>query len=261
MSSKAKSGMSAVRQFFERVFSPPNTFTPGATSFTGPIRDGQGQAEYHAAVVNDNPFTLTILHSWLSGGLFTQDKTLVAVLDPATGKFVADLIAPVTKRYIQLTISAPGPGLGAAFEAGLYFNPRASFASISATISVSPLVTATITGVTQSQNIETIVALAAATTFNGAARACATNESFGVSAFVQAGVGALDVTVLVENSSDGGVTWREVDTIKLVGGVGESRTLNRTYSTTRNHYRASITNNDAVNALAATELVTMQKPI
>lgn len=118
-----------------------------------------------------------------------------------------------------------------------------------------------ITDVIQQQNIETIAPLAGGATFNGAPRNCLTFESFGISAYAEAAAGSLDVTVLVENSSDGGVTFREVDTVKLVAGVGESRTLNRVYSVTRQHYRVSIINNDAVNALAATELISMLKPI
>lgn len=119
----------------------------------------------------------------------------------------------------------------------------------------------TIAGVDQDQAIETTTPLAAGAAFAGASRDCDKFESFGISAFVTAGVGALDVTVLVENSSDGGVTYRFVDSVNLVGGVGASASLNRVYSVTRQHYRVSITNNDGVNALTVTELVSMRKPI
>lgn len=120
---------------------------------------------------------------------------------------------------------------------------------------------ASINGVEQDQAIETVAPLGAGATFTGAARDCDDFESFGISVFVTAGVGALNATVTVENSSDGGVTFRSVESVNLVGAAGASETFNRVYSVTRTHYRVKITNNDGVNALTATELISMRKPI
>lgn len=134
--------------------------------------------------------------------------------------------------------------------------------AVDATISGAIVVGAiTIMGVDQDQVVETVVPLASGVTFTGGSRDCDKFESFGVSVFVTAGAGALNVTVAVENSSDGGVTWRPVDSVVLAGGVGASASFNRVYSVTRQHYRAKVTNNDGVNADAVTELVTMRKPI
>jgi hypothetical protein len=117
-------------------------------------------------------------------------------------------------------------------------------------------------GATQIQNIETVVPLAAGATFVGAARDCINFESFGISVFVDPDAGvAIDATVLVENSSDGGVTFRTVDSIPLAGAVDATVTLNRVYSVTRQHYRVSITNNDGVDAMDASELISFLKPI
>lgn len=132
MASKAKSGLSAVRQFPEKVLEPPNTFVGGAASFMSSIRDGKGHSEYHVAAANLTAFTLKILHAWRTTGPFTLDQTLAAIVDPETGLFVAEIIAPISKRYIRIVVDAPGPGLDAAtFEVGGYFLPRPSGAIIS----------------------------------------------------------------------------------------------------------------------------------
>lgn len=125
-----------------------------------------------------------------------------------------------------------------------------------------PGVAAIITGLTQVQNVETVTPLGASATFNGAARDCINYESFGISVYVEADPAApLDTDVVVENSSDGGATWRTVDTISLKNSVnGSNKTLNRVYSVTRQDYRVSVTNNDGT-ALVATEVVSMLKPV
>lgn len=130
MSSKAKSGLSAVRQFSEKIVEPPNTFVGGATSFLSGIRDGKGHSEYHVAASNNTAFTLRILHAWRTTGPFTLDQEVAAIVDPVTGLFVAEIIAPISKRYIRISIDAPAPGLGVDFEVGGYFLPRPSGAII-----------------------------------------------------------------------------------------------------------------------------------
>lgn len=122
--------------------------------------------------------------------------------------------------------------------------------------------TVTLLGVTQVQNIETVAALAAGATFNGVARNCINYESFGISVFLDPDAGqALDCSIVVENSSDGGLTWREVDTIPVAAAADASETINRVYSVCRQHYRVSVVNLDGLNALDATEVISMLKPI
>jgi hypothetical protein len=127
MSSKAKSGMSAVRQYTEsiRQLTPPNTFVAGATSFTGPIRDGKGHSALHVGSSNNTAHTVKILQAWRSTGPFVTVATQAAALDPVSGLFTAEMECPIIRKYIQVVIDAPAPGLGADFEVGGYFLPRA----------------------------------------------------------------------------------------------------------------------------------------
>jgi hypothetical protein len=127
MSSKAKSGLSAGRQFPEKILEPPNAFTPGATTFVSSIRDGRGHSEYHVAATNTTGFTLKVLHSWRSTGPFVLDQTIAAIADPETTKFVANIIAPISRRYIKIHVVAVAPGFNVTdFELGGYFLPRPS---------------------------------------------------------------------------------------------------------------------------------------
>lgn len=140
--------------------------------------------------------------------------------------------------------------------------PRNGYVQPVEGISGGAAIPVSVSGVTQVQNIETVAALGAGATFNGAARSCINYESFGISVFVDPAAGqAINATVLVENSSNGGATWRTVDTIPLSGSANATVQLNRTYSVTRQHYRVSITNNDGANAMDATEVISMLKPI
>jgi hypothetical protein len=113
----------------------------------------------------------------------------------------------------------------------------------------------------QVQGVDQVLPLAANTATPANSRDCILYESFGISCFVKAGAGSLNVTVLVENSLDG-ATWDPVDTIQMVDpAIGAGQSLNRVYSVTRQFYRVSAKNNDAVNALAVTRLVDMRKPV
>lgn len=114
--------------------------------------------------------------------------------------------------------------------------------------------------VVQVENVETTAALGSGGSFTSTGRDLINYQGFGVSVFVTAGAGSLDVDVLVENSQDN-ITYREVETVNLTGGVGTSASFNRVYDTTRQFYRVTLTNNDGANALATTELMTLQKPI
>lgn len=114
---------------------------------------------------------------------------------------------------------------------------------------------------TQVQNVETSAPLGAGASAVGSSRDCINYESFGISAYVAPSAGqVLDVTVLVENSTDG-VTFRTVDTINLSGAADAAAQLNRVYSVCREFYRVTVTNNDGAHALSATELISMLKPI
>jgi hypothetical protein len=131
MSLKAKSGLTATRQFPEKILEPPNTFTGGATSFTSGIRDGKGHSSLHVAAANATPFTLKILHSWRTTGPFTLHKGVLSTLDVETFLFVAEVLLPVAKRYVKIVVDAPGPGLDTnTFEIGAYFLPRTPLSSI-----------------------------------------------------------------------------------------------------------------------------------
>lgn len=127
MSSKAKSGMSAVRQYTEsiRALTPPNTFTPGATSFTGPIRDGKGHSAIHVGATNDTVFTLQILQAWRSTGPFVLVAQQTSAVDPVSGFHTVEIECPILRKYVKVVVSAAAPGLGANFEVGAYFLPRA----------------------------------------------------------------------------------------------------------------------------------------
>lgn len=129
---KAKSGLTAVRQTWEDWLIPPIPFTIGATSYTSSVRDGKGQASAHIAISNTNAFTLLILQAWQSAGNFVQTLSVVAAVDPITGLYVADVVVPISRRFIkfQVTNLAAG-GLSTAFEAGAYLMPRADSTSSS----------------------------------------------------------------------------------------------------------------------------------
>jgi hypothetical protein len=129
MSSKAKSGLSAVRQFVEKFFGlqPPNTFSVGAPSFTSNIHDGQGHSSIHVSVTNNTQGSLQVLMAWRPTGPFVQIFQKTTAVDPESGLHVAEVVCPVVRRYVKVrfTPSATPPGLGANFELGSYFLPRA----------------------------------------------------------------------------------------------------------------------------------------
>lgn len=126
MASKAKSGLSAVRMFPENILVPPNTFTPGSTTFVSSVRDGKGHAAIHVGVTNDTAFVLTILEGWRSSGPLVQARSIASAADPVTGFHVVDVTMPIQRRYVKISLAVPAPGLGANFECGAYFLPRTS---------------------------------------------------------------------------------------------------------------------------------------
>jgi hypothetical protein len=120
--------LTAVRQTFENILTPPNTFTIGAASFSGPIRDGKGHSEVHAAVNNGLvPGTLRVMQAWLSAGPYVQVASVATSLDPIAAIQKADIVVPVVRRFVFILFSPTSPpGLDAAFQLGSYFQPRSS---------------------------------------------------------------------------------------------------------------------------------------
>lgn len=110
------------------------------------------------------------------------------------------------------------------------------------------------------QNVESKAPLAGGATFNGATRDCEDYSGFGVSVHLVGGVVATNVDVVISYSDDNGVTWREAYRQNLIVGIGVTVPFNQVYCPTRRYARASLVNQTA-NALAATELITMQRPI
>lgn len=261
MGSKAKSGLSAVRMFPESVLTPPNSFTVGAASFTSAIRDGKGHAEYHVGVVNDTAFTLQIQHAWLSTGQFTEDQTIASVADPVTGKQVAEIIAPVTKRFIKVVVTAPAPGLGANFEAGIYFQPRASGGVIASGGGGGGVAASvTVIGNQQVQTVEALPLLAGGASFDGVEKDNLNFEAMSASLTLASGAGTTIVVKFQQSATSGG-TKRDADSITLaIPAGGALVNFDRVWSATRRFGRIRVENTGA-GALTTAELVVMQKPI
>ena len=122
-------------------------------------------------------------------------------------------------------------------------------------VGVSTIITAN----TQIQHIETTAALGAGASFTSPSRDYINFESMSISVFLTAGGVGTNVDIIVENSNDG-VTFRQSDLINVVLAAAQSQSVNRVYSVSREFNRVSLVNNTA-NAMAATELTIMRKPI
>lgn len=131
--SKAKSGLSAARQFFEDWLKPPLDFTVGADEYVSTTRDAKGHASLHAGVTNNTAGTLKVLQAWQKTGTYEQVASIATAADPESGLQTADIVCPIYRRYVKLvfTPAADPPGLGADFELGAYFQPRADTAASS----------------------------------------------------------------------------------------------------------------------------------
>lgn len=129
--SKAKSGLSAARQFYEDWIAPPLDFTPGAASYTSSKRNAKGHASLHVGVTNDTAGTLQILQAWQKNGTYEQVGSFPTAADPASGYQTLDVVIPIYRKYVKVifTPAASPPGLGANFEIGAYFQPRADSAA------------------------------------------------------------------------------------------------------------------------------------
>jgi hypothetical protein len=122
MASKAKSGLSAVRQFTEKWLEPPFTFTEGAAVFNTSVRDGKGHSALHVNALNNTAGTLLVLMSNRSGGPFVIVATQPTALDAESSLHSIDITVPMYRRFVKLRFVGT---LGADFEMGAYFLPRA----------------------------------------------------------------------------------------------------------------------------------------
>lgn len=116
------------------------------------------------------------------------------------------------------------------------------------------------TGNTQVQLIETVAALGASATFTGAERNNINFEAFGLSVYLLGGGTATTVTVTFQQSQAAAGTKRPADSVILNVAAGAAVYFDRIWHVTRQYGQVTLTNNTA-NALAATEVITMQKPI
>jgi len=264
MASKAKSGLSAVRQFFERLVGliPPNTYVVGAASFTSGIRDGQGHSSIHASVTNNTTGSLQVLMAWRSTGPFVQVYQKDTAADPVTGLFTAEIVCPVLRRFVKVVFTPPA-GLGAGFELGSYFLPRADSPCFEASGGSDPVIIAdvSVTGNKQIQTVEAIPLLAGGASFNGSEQDSINHESFSASLTVAAGPGATTIKIIFQERASGAATFRDADSFTTaVPGSGALVNFNRVWSVTRQFVRVRVENTGA-NALTTAELVTMRKPI
>lgn len=255
--SKAKSGLTATRQYWERVTDPPNSYVVGATSFISAIRDGRGHAEYHIAAVNDSPFRLQVRHSYRPTGSFTEDQVVDSVVDPVTGLHTAEIVAPVVKRYLRAYVL--NTVLGDHFELGWYFQPRASgpvqLGGAGGGGSASQIV-----GNVQVQVVETETALGASQTFNGSEHDMLNYEGLAASLHLVGGAAGTIVQLLFQARHSSSAVWRTVETHNIVVGAGSTVWFSRVWAALRRYHRIVLVNT-AANALAETELVVLKKPV
>ena len=109
------------------------------------------------------------------------------------------------------------------------------------------------------QNIDTVTPLGVSGTFGGFSRDLGLVGRYGISVFVTRDAVDTDVDVIVENSDDG-AAWRHVETTNLpVTAAAPSNELNKSYQPTRKFMRTRLVTNP-VNALSATELVSVIGP-
>jgi len=125
-------------------------------------------------------------------------------------------------------------------------------------------VNATLIGNQQVPHIETVIPLSGTggpnPNFISLAYDLTNFAGYGISVYIQRLLGDTNVDVFVEDSSNG-ANWRLVKRINLVVTAAEPEaTLGRVYSPVRQWMRVRLVNN-TVNALLATELCLMLKPI
>lgn len=120
---KASSGLSAVRQYKEWVDDPSRTAAEeNDTNPNGNIRDGQGHGSFHVGVSNDTTGTLRIFQGWTTTTMELVES-VSTVADPISGRFTADIVVPVTRKFVRAAFVGT---VGANYELGSYLLPRAS---------------------------------------------------------------------------------------------------------------------------------------
>jgi len=123
---KAKSGLSGVREWWDDLDFPPNTFIVGDPSYTTLVKDAKGYNTIRTAANNGpgSPFQLHVLEAWLVAGPYIEVVGAFSIVDPLTGLDAVDLVAPVSRKFVKVTVNALGaPFLTASFELGAYFKP------------------------------------------------------------------------------------------------------------------------------------------
>lgn len=242
----------------------------GESAESRPVR----AAGYNAVVgivVSDAPGTVTILAAperragtRSRPGTFIPIKTIPTTLQG--GVQAAQVDEEVRGDFVKV-LYTNGATKQADFQFSVYLVPIFCFKRVDATVTngaANPVPvsgTIVVSGQPQIQAVETTTPLAGGATFTGAAQDCINFESFGISVFISRLAADTNIDVIVENSSDGGVTFRQVDIVNLpVTPANPTRILNRVYSVTRQRYRVKLVNNTA-NALAATECISMRKPV
>lgn len=110
----------------------------------------------------------------------------------------------------------------------------------------------------QEITVDTTAPLGGNATFTSSTKDSEGWPYFSISVYVERNVADTNVDATVENSNDG-VTWRVQDRTNLQLTASQPvQILNRVYSITRRYIRVRLVNNTA-NALAGTELTTIQK--
>lgn len=117
-----------------------------------------------------------------------------------------------------------------------------------------------ITANTQVQTIETVAALGASATFTGTEHNNINYEAMGASVYLMGGASPTTVTIIFQQSQAAAGTKRPADQITIAVAAGADVYFDRIWHVTRQYGQMELVNNTA-NALAATELIVMRKPI
>jgi hypothetical protein len=250
------------------VVVPPNTFTVGAVSFTSDSRNGQGHAAVHAAVSNNTVGELQIFQAWRADGPFVLTHKVTTALEAVSGLHTAEIIAPVSRRFVRVTFipAAAPPGLGAAFEIGFYFEPRADSGSEAiaggAAVDIIPD-QVTVIGNKQIQTVEALPLLASSASFDGGEKDNIDFEAMSVSLTVSSTLGTT-INVKFQQRASGADTFRDTDVIAVAvpagGAPGPLVNFDRVWSISRRFGRIRVENTGA-NVLVTAECIVVQKAI
>jgi hypothetical protein len=216
---------------------------------------GYGSIKFFAS--SDVAFQVRVEESCSEDGPWTETNRLASALDAAgINQLVCTTVLPCS-QFMRVFVDALAMGMSEFSLCGLGHPIGGGAAGGGGVVAV----VATITGNQQVQNIETMVALAGGATFTGGDRDCINFEGFSYSMFLTGGGVATNIDMILEHKAALVDTYREVDRVAaLVVGIGADVHLEKIFGVARSFNRIRIVNNTA-NALAVTEIVTMQKPI